>query len=345
MQVEPSLIYLTQEDVLKTGVGIEQALQAVEDALKLQSEKKVTFPSKTILDLGERQHGRINAMPAYVGGQYNMCGIKWIAGFPGNPRKHGIPRAHALIILNDAETGVPVAVMDGTYLSAMRTGAATGVGVKFLARKNSNCLGIIGCGIQSRTQFMAVAEVVAGLQYIQAYDLSKEAAEKFCKWISANYGIDAVISQSAEEAVRQADIVITATVADEPIVRKAWLKEGVLCVHVGSYQEEEEAVILTADKIVVDNWPELIHRKTPLLARMHLAGRINSDMIWAELGDVVLGRKEGRENDSEQIYFAPLGLAIEDITIATLTYRKAVEKGLGRTLPLWTNLIEWMAGA
>ena len=342
MKTKPEFIYLTQEDVVATGVGMKEALRAVEDALKLQSQRKVTFPSKSILDLGERERGRINAMPAYVAGDYEMCGIKWIAGFPGNPRNHGIPRAHALTILNDSDTGVPVAVMDATYLSAMRTGAATGVGVKYLARPNSRCLGIIGCGIQSRTQLMAVAEVLPGIERVQAYDLSKEAAERFCRWISTRYGIEAFAADGAEGAVRGADVVITATVADEPIVRESWLKEGVLCVHIGSYQEEEEAVILSADKIVVDNWPELIHRRTPLLARMHLAGKVHADKIWAELGDVVLGRKAGRETDCERIYFAPLGLAIEDVAIATLACRKAEEMGIGRRLPLWKNPVDWM---
>jgi ornithine cyclodeaminase len=111
-------LYLSQEDVLATGIDMLKVIDTVEEVLGLHEDGKVNLPSKVILDLGERERGRINAMPAYVGGEFEMCGMKWIAGFPPNPAKYGIPRAHALIVLNDAETGVPLAVMDGTYISA-----------------------------------------------------------------------------------------------------------------------------------------------------------------------------------------------------------------------------------
>ena len=148
-------IYLSQEEVLATGIDMPKAINIIEEVLALHDEGKVNLPSKVILDLGERERGRVNAMPAYLGGDAEICGIKWIAGFPHNPTKFGIPRAHALIILNDAETGVPLAIMDGTYISALRTGAVTGVGAKYLAKLDSQVVGIIGCGVQARTQIMA----------------------------------------------------------------------------------------------------------------------------------------------------------------------------------------------
>ncbi|MDY7042234.1 MAG: ornithine cyclodeaminase, partial [Chloroflexota bacterium] len=130
-------LYLTRTDVRATGLDMQLTLKAVEDSFRLHHQGQTNLPWKTVLDLGERERGRVNAMPAYVGGPYDVCGIKWIAGFPGNPAKHKLPRATGLFVLNDSWTGVPLAVMDGTLISAMRTGAVTGVGAKYMARPDS----------------------------------------------------------------------------------------------------------------------------------------------------------------------------------------------------------------
>ena len=158
MNSKVEFVYLSQEDVRATGIGMPEVMKSVERVLALHDEGKVNLPSKVILDLGERERGRINAMPAHIGGEIEICGMKWIAGFPPNPVKFGIPRAHALIILNDSWTGVPLAIMDGTYISAMRTGAVSGVGAKYLANPDSEVVGIIGCGVQARTQIMALRQ-------------------------------------------------------------------------------------------------------------------------------------------------------------------------------------------
>ena len=342
MQKEPEFIYLQQEDVLATGYGMKDAMDTVAEALALHSQGKTNLPSKGILDMDERKHGRINSMSAYVGGDFHVCGIKWIAGFPNNPRKYGIPRAHAVIILNDAETGVPIAIMDGTYLSALRTGAATGVGIIHLAKKDSKTLGIIGCGLQARTQLMAVMEARPSINTVKAFDISKENAEKYCRWASDEFGVKAIVTGSEKEAVSDADIIITITVGDAPMVKADWVKEGCLFVHCGSYQEEEDAVVLKADKRVVDDWVEVKHRRTPTMARLAEAGQLTDDDIWAELGEIVAGSKKGRENDQERIYFAPLGLAIDDVSVAAAVYRKALEKNVGQKLKLWSSLIPWM---
>ncbi len=342
MQITPEILFLTQEDILATGFGMKDALEAVEEALKLQSEGKVLLPSKTILDLGEREHGRINAMPAYLGDGIDMCGIKWIAGFPGNPKTFGIPRAHAMIVLNDSNTGVPVAIMDGTYLSALRTGAVSGVGAKYLAGTNNEVLCIIGCGVQSYTQVMGVIHNIPHLKKVKLFDVISENAAKLGSWIEKEYEVETEVVENAEAAVRKSDIIITATVSDKPIVMESWIGSGSLVIHVGSYQEEEERVITEADKIVVDNWEEVKHRKTPLLAQLHERGAIRDKDISANLGDVIIGTKTGRENEHERIYFAPLGLAIEDISVGTLVYRKAKSMNLGQTLTLWSQPIEWM---
>lgn len=335
MTSKPEFIYLSQEDVRALGVQMQDVIQIIEKVFALHDEGKVNLPSKVILDLGERDRGRINAMPAHIGGDIEMCGIKWIAGFPGNPVRFGIPRAHALIVLNDSSTGVPLAIMDGTYISAMRTGAVTGVGAKYLANPDSEVVGIIGCGVQAYTQVMAIKTAIPSVKSLKAYDIRKDASEKFTKWITHELGIRTDIVGTPKEAVEGSDVVVTVTVADEPIVKDAWLKKGSLLVHVGSYQEEEEAVIFNADKVVVDLWHEVLHRGTPLLAKLYKSGRIDDGKIYANIGQIIRGKKPGRTNKNERIFFSPLGLGSEDVAVASIIYRQAKGKGRGIPLRLW----------
>ena len=161
-----------------------------------------------------------------------------------------------------------------------------------------------------------------------------EASQSFVSWARSRWkGIDCRVAVSAEEAVRGADVVVTATVADEPIVRADWVKEGVFFAHVGSYQEEEERVILQSDKIVVVIWEEVLHRRTPLLARMSEEGKIAGERIYANIGEIVLGWKPGRETESERVFFSPLGLGSEDVALAAAVYRSARRLGIGVELP------------
>ena len=328
------ILYLDGPDVDRAGASMALAIESVEEVLALHEKGEVNLPPKSVLDMDERKHGRINAMAAYVGGSLRMCGIKWIAGFPNNPQRHGIPRANALTILNDPDTGLPLCIMDGTRISALRTGAVTGVGARYLARGASSRVGLIGAGVQARTQLEALALILPALREVVVYDIRREAADRLqadCRALFPRLGVRS--ARSAEEAVRGADVVVTATVADEPIVKDAWLEPGVFFSHVGSYQEEEEAVVLHADKVVVDIWEEVLHRGTPLLARMFRQGTIGAQRIWANIGAIILGKKAGRERDEERIFFSPLGLGSEDIAVATRIYRKAAEAGVGTRLP------------
>ncbi len=328
-------IYLSQEDVLATDLPMTRVLDIIESVLAMHDAGTVNLPSKVILDLGERERGRINAMPAYLGGDFEICGMKWIAGFPKNPVKYGIPRAHALTILNDAETGVPLAVMDGTFISAMRTGAVTGVGAKYLANPDSEVVGIIGNGVQAKTQIMALKAALPSLKLLKGYDLRRETSESFLKWASEKLGLQTEVAETPRQAVEGSDVIVTVTVADEPIVKDAWLKKGSFFTHVGSYQEEEELVVYNSDKIVVDLWEEVLHRGTPLLARLFKAGKISEDKIYANIGAIVRGTKKGRETRDERIFYSPLGLGSEDIGVASLVYKEAKAKGLGVALKLW----------
>jgi len=313
---------------------MQMVMDAVEDSFRLHHLGQTNLPHKTVLDLGERERGRGNAMPAYVGGDYDVFGIKWIAGFPNNPALHGLPRATGFFILNDAWTGIPLAVMDCTLLSAMRTGAVTGVGAKYLARPDSESVAMIGAGVQARTQLESLKAALPGLSQVRVFDINQETARTYAAEMGAKLSLDVRAVGTAEFAVRDADIVVTVTVADEPIVKDAWMKPGSFFSAVGSYQEEEFSVVENSDRVVVDGLEHVLHRGTPVIALMVAQGMINEDDI-AELGAIVGGEAPGRQAPDERIFFSPIGMGTEDVCVCSRVYRLAAEKGIGTKLQLW----------
>jgi ornithine cyclodeaminase len=327
-------LYLNRADVIATGVTMAMVMDAIEDSFRLHHAGQTNLPWKTVLDLGERERGRGNAMPAYVGGEYDVFGIKWMGGFPNNPARHGLPRATGFFVLNDSWTGVPLAIMDTTWLSAMRTGAVTGVGAKYLARPDSESAAMIGAGVQARTQLEALKVALPGLKEARVFDINRETAEIFSDAMSELLSMDVRPVDSAEQAVRDADVVVTATVADEPIVKDAWMKPGSYFSAVGSYQEEEFAVVSNSDKVVVDGLEHVLHRETPVVALMIERGMIEEDEI-IEFGAVVGGEAPGRETPDERIFFSPIGMGTHDVCACNNVYKLALAKGVGTKLKLW----------
>ncbi len=334
-------LYLSQEDVVKAGgLDMKMVIGGMERAFRLYNEGKVIIPSKIVMVLppNERDRGRINGLAAYIGGDWEVAGIKWIPGFPNNPIKYKLPRANAFMILNDTQTGMPLAIMDGTLLSAMRTGAiGGGLGGKYLARKDSEVAAIIGMGVQSRTQAMALKVALPNLKEIRGYDALKDRAPIVAKDIEKLTGVRTKAFGTPKEAVEGADVIDTVTVANEPIVKDAWMKKGCTFIHMGSYIEEEYDVVLHSDKIVVDDWETVKHRGTPILARMYDEGKIKDKDIYGNLDEIIAGKKKGRENDKERIFFSPIGMAHEDVAVASLIYDRAKKEGVGQKLKLWTN--------
>jgi ornithine cyclodeaminase len=327
-------IYLNQRDVIATGVDMGDAIAAVEDAFRHHMAGKTILPYKTVVDLGEIERGRGNAMPGYVGGDYEALGIKWIAGFPQNPRKHGLPRATGFFILNDSWTGVPLSVMDCTWLSALRTGAVTGAGAKLLARQDSESVAIIGAGVQGRTQLEALMVALPGIRTVRAFDINMATSQRFAEDMNAAHGIEVKAVDSAEKAVVGADIIVTVTVANEPIVKDAWLKPGSFFSAVGSYQEEEFEAVINSDLIVVDDTETVLHRGTPIVALMLNKKMISRDRIL-DFGDMVTGAKPGRTREDQRIFFSPIGMGIHDICLCHKVYLAAKEKGIGTPLKLF----------
>ncbi len=330
--------YLSQEQVIDLGgLDMAKAINDVEEVLRLHAAGDSVLPSKTVMRWGdvdsETTRGRINAMPGFIGGRFQAAGIKWIASFPSNIDR-GLPRGSAVTILNDPHTGVPLAVMDGTLISAMRTGAVSGVATRLLARAKIETVGILGAGVQSRTQLLAVRVARPHLSRVVVYDPRRDRAEAWCADMAARVPASYELVDSPREAAEAADILVSATTSSEPIVEQGWVRPGVLYLQVGGLECRVEA-LADFDRIVVDNWAEMKHRAAQTLVDAHARGVIGDSDISAELAEIVLGRQPGRSTPDERIYFSSVGMGIEDIAIASRIWRSAVERGIGAELDLW----------
>jgi ornithine cyclodeaminase/alanine dehydrogenase len=266
----------------------------------------------------------MNAMPAYLG-DVDIAGIKWAGGFQDN-YKIGLPYISAMILLINPRNGTFLAAMDGAHITAVRTGAASAICAKALARKDASILGIIGAGVQGRMHLRAFQQVFK-LKEVRVFDIKEGAAEKYREEMIAELGLNILPKRSYQEVVEGADIICTVTIGDEPMVKKKWLKKGSLVISAGSYQELDPDVVLSADKIVVDHWGQASHRGE--LAKLVEAGKIGEKSIHAEIGEILSGKKKGRERDDENILAVPIGLGSVDIGCAVEVYRKATEKGIG----------------
>ena len=334
------LLYLDQEEVAEAGgADMEAAVRDTEEVFRLHHLGQTVLPSKVVLRWGdsssELERGRINGMPGYVGGTINMAGIKWIASFPANPFRHGLPRGSGLIIINDPDRGVPLAVMDGTLISAMRTGAVTGVAAKYLARSDSRVVALLGAGVQSRTQLMALRVALPSLERVYVVDPVRERAETFAQEMEARLGLSVTVAEP-EAALRGADAVVSATTSSEPIIRQGWLPSGVFYSHVGGYECEFD-VVREADRRITDNWSEIKHRGIQTFALMHQQGLLKDGDIECDLGAIVAGDHPGRRTPQERIIFLAVGMGIEDVAVAARVFRTASDRGLGRWLPLWNE--------
>jgi ornithine cyclodeaminase len=342
MSKKVDFLYLSQDDVVECGgADMSMVMERIEHFFTLHATGQTITPDKTALRWGDAASemitGRINAMPGYVGGDVDTAGIKWIGSKPKNPEKYGLPRASALTIINDPETGFPLAVMDGTVISAMRTGAVTGVATKYLARKNSRTAVFIGAGTQNHTQMLAVVTALPSIEEIRICDLSQQRVDAFVEKETKNFpSISFKGFSSAEDAVRGADVVVTATTTQNPIVRSEWIEPGVTMVNVGNYEYDFGAV-LKADKVVLDNWDAVIHRGIQTVAIMNSEGKFEREKLYAELGEITSGKKPGRESDGETTYFCGVGMGAEDVAVARKVYERALEKNAGTRLTLWNE--------
>jgi ornithine cyclodeaminase len=336
-----SFTYLSQEDCIEAGgLRMDESIEAIEKSFTLHGKNDIVQPSKPVIRWGgpetEETRGRIMTMPSYLGGDLHVAGMKWIPSMPQNPKKLGQPRASAIIILTDPDNGFPLAIMDGTIVSAMRTGAATGVGAKYLASPDSEVVGIIGAGVQSRTQLMAISSVFKNqLTKIKVFDLNMEKTKTFAKEMQEELHVSVVAAESAEEAFRDSDIVVTATMSTFPYVKGEWLKEGAFHSEISFWDTAPEELV-HYDSVVVDDYEHVKHHGVDVSYRAVEAGIITEDSI-ANLGEVILEKRAGRTSAKDKILFNPIGMSIHDVSEAYRVYRNAEKENIGKKLNLWEN--------
>ncbi len=318
-------LILTNSDIRRL-INMPAVLKAVENAFMSYGKNLIQMPAKVYLHL-EKYNGDFRAMPAYIKG-IEASGIKWVNVHPKNKR-FGLPSVMALIILSDPKNGFPLCVMDGTLITNLRTGAAGAIAAKNLARKDSSVIGLVGCGAQARTQLLALNELFK-IKSVFVWGHKSEYCDKFLK-DTENLGLNVKIVDKVSDCVRQADIVVTTTPSRKPLVKSEWIKEGTHINAIGADargKEELEPKLLKRAKIVVDDWEQASHSgeiNVPVSK-----GIISRKDVHGTLGEVIAGRKAGRINSKEITIFDSTGLAIQDMAVAYLVYKRAVEKRIGR---------------
>jgi ornithine cyclodeaminase len=328
-------LYLTQEQVIECGgTDMDLTIAALEKVFCLNDEGECIEPQAPIIHWNGTHKRRISMHPAYIGGDVQVTGIKWIPSNPENPIKRNMPRANALTILNDPETGFPLTVMEGTVISAMRTGAVVGVGAKHLARPDAQVVGMIGAGVINRTQLMALHATLKQLRLARLFDLVPEKAHAFAAEMGEQLGLEIEVVSSAQAAVEGADVVAPATNVGpaDRYIQPEWIKEGAYLANL-SVNDYTPAAVMTCDKIVVDHKKQL-GRPGPILSDMVSEGMIEPDDL-VEISAIVNGRQPGRTRDDERIFFSPLGMGIEDLINAHRIYHEALRRGIGQELELW----------
>jgi alanine dehydrogenase len=316
----PTLL-LSKKDV-QNLVNIREVITVVEAAFKEWTEGKGVMPSKLYLTVKD---GDFRAMPAFLPG---AAGMKWVNVHTGNPAK-GLPTVMAVLIYNDPATGYPLAIMDATEVTAYRTAATSAIASRYLARKDSQTLGIVGAGYQAYPHIIAHA-MLFKFKEVRVSDISKKAVAKLMESLP-----NLPLKECSLEQTVKSDIVCTLTPARQPVVKKEWLLPGTHINAVGADaegKEELEPSILNDAMVVVDDLRQSIH-----------AGEINvpvskglfkKQQIYATLGEIIIGRKKGRTDNRITTVFDSTGLAIEDIAVARLLYEKAQKTGTGLSVIL-----------
>jgi ornithine cyclodeaminase/alanine dehydrogenase-like protein (mu-crystallin family) len=324
--ISPNVLYLSRTDVEKLTIPIEEVIQVVEKVFNEKAEGKTEAPPKPGIHPGEDAF--IHAMPAYLS-KTGVAGVKWVSGFPQNPGR-GFPYISGLLVLNDVDTGFPTCVMDCTWITAKRTGAATALAARNLAREDSEVVGILGCGTQGRSNLEALRAVLGNLEEVKAYDTNEINLQTYVRQMMSKYELRIVPVSSPRKAVENCDVVVTSGPIfkhPEPVIEKSWFRDGgfACALDFDSYWKAE--AMHSMNKFCTDDRHQLDYYKT-----QGYFSEIPS--VYADLSEIVSGQKPGREGSQERIMSMNLGLAIEDIATAALVYEKARKAKIGTILPL-----------
>ena len=364
-------LYLSEQDMIDAGVtDSAQCVEAMEETLILLAEgdyrmagatanshgAQISFPTnpehKSMPADGPDR--RFMAMPAYLGGRFRNTGVKWYGSNADN-RKKDLPRSIHVFVLNDADTGAPLSIMSANLLSAYRTGAVPGVGVKHLAVENAETVGIIGPGVMARTILGSAISQRPSIKHVKLKGRSAGSTEKAADWIRDNYDVKVTVVDSEQAAIEGSDICISATTTSAdgpeayPYFKKEWIKPGALLLCPAAARMDED--FLTSDECTLvwdyeglyDEWyrengPGQTYKSLGIIGShwydMIKESRLDPQQI-TNMGDIASGKAVGRENDEQIICYSVGGMPVEDVAWATDVYHNAVDKGIGTSLNLW----------
>lgn len=319
-----TFLYLSRKDIEQLDISMLEIIQALEKMFVEKGSGRTEMPPKP--GIHPQKDAFIHAMPAFIQSM-GAVGMKWVSGFPENQRR-GLPYISGLLILNDPETGIPISVMDATWITAKRTGAATALAAKYLARKNCSTVGIIACGVQGRSNLEALAALFR-VRKVRAFDIHPEVSREFADEMGNKLGLNIEPVARPQEAVVGLDIVVTSgpILKDpQPVVEAGWLAEGVFASPVDFDCYWKAEALKQADKLATDDMAQMEYYRRDGYFR-------STPTPYADLGEIIAGKKPGRQTDRERTISINLGLALEDMASAILIYKKALARGLGRQLP------------
>ena len=322
----PGTLLLNRREIASL-LTLGEYIQLVEEAFKSYSRREILTPGLLHVDSGD---GEFHIKAGGIVLEKPYFGLKSNGSFFQNRTRFGMPSIQGTILLSDGENGYPLALMDSMEITIQRTGAATAVAAKYLARADSGVVTICGCGHQGRVQLRAVAGVLP-IRRAYAYDRDAAAAEQFATEMSAELGIQVTFTTALKAAAGDSDIVVTCTPAKESYLRLEDIREGTFISAVGADspdKQELDSRLLSSNTVVADIMEQCIR-----VGEIHHAirkGLLTPDRVHAELGDILVGNKAGRTSDREITIFDSTGTALQDVAAAVAVFRRAVSRNLGR---------------
>jgi ornithine cyclodeaminase/alanine dehydrogenase len=322
---EVRVLYLSRADVERIDLSMKEIIDCVREVLREKGEDRIEMPPKP--GIHPAPNAFIHAMPAYVA-RLGAAGMKWVSGYPDN-RAHGLPYISGLIVLNDPETGLPTMICDCTWITAMRTAAASAVAAQLMARPESSVMAMLGCGVQGRSHLEAIARMFP-LSRVQAFDTDRDVLSAYAKWGRDRFSLEVVEANDPEHAVRGADIIITAgpiLTAPSPIIRADWLAPGSFSCPIDFDSYFTGEAFRAADLLVTDDVKQLRHYRSVGYFR-------DTPEIDLDLGALAAEKRPGRTHAEQRTIAVNLGIAIEDMAVAVRMQQRARELGIGTELPL-----------
>ncbi|MDI6707363.1 MAG: ornithine cyclodeaminase family protein [Firmicutes bacterium] len=328
VEIGKEVLYLTRDECVNIGLTEEDILELTEKALVAHGKKNVEMPAK--IGLHPLKDTLMHAMPAYIPEVF-ACGIKWGACFPANRERFGLNQTSVLLVFNDSESGWPLAIMDASWITEKRTPAVSVIAAKYLAKADAKTFGMIGCGVQGRAHVKVISHVLRGLEKIYIYDVYRPAMDRLVEDLQPEVEAEIIKAGSYEELAKNSEVIASAAIISakpEPKIKDEWISKGQTIIMCDCHSLYEDVTMKRADKYLCDS----IEQHELLIGYGYYPYGLPE--IYGETGEVVAGLKKGRETNDELIVCNNVGMAVEDMMMARAVFDRALQKGVGRKLPL-----------